>query len=467
MDGGDATIRKKLTRSFKIEHPTAELDIFNERIKKATFLLEPSEDAVRDAFSKRSEIPPVIISSQYPEDMGFSKKNVFSTINLRGDYFPFTKSDKELGLSEEAVLERRLGLKIKKSLKTMKSLAGAHALKADIYHLLFLERMGLDVIAGLFAFGTAGSGKSYAAECLAGEMDRYFVDADFPYIMSLPSPTRVMDDIFFFLEDEGQSRKYLMLIDEIEKMFDFQGRNFVAKQIFGKLLTKLNNIYAGKKGKILFFATANNITEILEYSPEFLRRGRFNRLYFIGYPKEEEATEVFEYYKKVNAVHRVNALANLYDKYKKGEVDEALDKLEPFFEKMEDESVSIEDLANHMTFDFSIKRSIRYFDTKYSSIKIAGGDRFIYSPPEIQAITEELQNKALIKLLEKGDLSVSLKEKSPFLVSLEEDAEFVMSVSENIIPLQLSASKGIEKQVSQSKYYGDSSLGKIAAFMVV
>ena len=467
LEGTDAEIKSKLCVAFKKEYPSSNHKDFNKKIEKCKFLLEASEDTIRDSFGVHSDVPNIVISSVYPEDRGFSKKNVFSIVSLRGEFFPFTKGDRELGLSEEAVLEMRLGLKIKKSRRTMKDLAGAHALKEDSFNLLFLEKMGLDVIAGIFAFGTAGSGKSYAAECLAGEMDRYFVDADFPYIMSLPSPTRVMDDIFFFLEDEQQKRKYLMLIDEIEKMFDFQGRNFIAKQIFGKLLTKLNNIYAGKKGQILFFATANNITEILEYSPEFLKRGRFNRLYFLGYPREIEAEEVFEYYKKVNFAHRKKALSLLYDRFNKGEIGKEMDLLKGFFEKVKDETISISELTDHMTLDFNIKRSIRFFDTKYGSIKIAGGDRFIYSPPEIQAITEELQNKALIMLLEKQEFEIDLKTKSPFFAALEVNDEFILSVSESIIPLQLSASKGIEKQVAQSKNYGNSDVGEITPFKVV
>ena len=467
MVGGDAEIRSKLLSAFIKEYPLANHEDFEKKLTGAAFLLEASEDTIRDSFMARPNVPSIVLSSIHPEDKGFSKKNVFSVISLRGEYFPFTKGDRELGLSEESVLEQRLGLKITKSNKTMKNIAGAHALKKDILYLLFLSRMKLDVIAGIFAFGTAGSGKSYAAECLAGEMGRYFVDADFPYIMSLPSPTRVMDDIFYFLEDPHSQREYLMLIDEIEKMFDFQGRNFVAKQIFGKLLTKLNNIYASKRGKILFFATANNITEILEYSPEFLRRGRFNRLYFLGYPKDVEAEEVFEYYKTVSFKQRKRALSELYDKFLAGDRGKEVEVLAKFFDKITAESLSISDLAEHMTLDFDTKKAIRFFDTKYGSIKVAGGDRFIYSPPEIQAITEELQNKALIALLEEENICEDLKMKSPLFVALEKNDTFILEVSESIIPLQLSAAKGIEKQVAQSKNYGNSDIGEISPFMVV
>ena len=73
------------------------------------------------------------------------------------------------------------------------------------------------------------------------------------------------------------------------------------KQMLGRLLTILNDINTPAceyKFNAIFFATANDLGSILANNPEFLRRGRWDELFFINLPTHEYAIEMFEIYFK-------------------------------------------------------------------------------------------------------------------------------------------------------------------------
>ena len=53
-----------------------------------------------------------------------------------------------------------------------------------------------------------------------------------------------------------------------------------------------------KNLKVLIFATANSLNSILEKQPAFLRRGRFDELFFVNLPNYEMARKIFEMYIK-------------------------------------------------------------------------------------------------------------------------------------------------------------------------
>lgn len=76
------------------------------------------------------------------------------------------------------------------------------------------------------------------------------------------------------------------------------------KRILGRLLSVLNdfNTEASEYDfNAIVFATANDLNTILDNNPEFLRRGRWDELFFINLPTHEYAQEIFNIYiKKLN-----------------------------------------------------------------------------------------------------------------------------------------------------------------------
>jgi len=455
--GEDEDIKTKITTLLKKEHPEMNIDF----IESAIFELEPSNKRLRKMISIKSKINLenlVVLSSRPPTQTYFKEYHPFVFIQLNGEHFPYTREELALNISKDKIIKEKLGLTILSTNKTLKKdMAGADWLMKDTLEMLELETYSLDSFSGLFFFGTAGAGKTHFAEALAGTTGRRLVLFDLPYFMSLPNPTKTIDDIFNFLQE--QDEKYLLLIDEIEKMFEFGGGSgsLVAKNVFGKLLTRLNMIYGDVNNKITFVATANNITDIMVNSPEFLRRGRFNRLYFLDYPDEEGSKSIFELYKMKNKDRVERMMQTNYTKYKNGNSQE-IKKLIPYFNEVSKGTYSLEELSQFFYIDFSIFSIYTFIESKYGKHKVSDADKFVYSPPEIRAVSEELQNQAFLRVLDENQEYEKLV---PEMGSkrFQTDDKFVLEVIGSIVPLQISARDGISKQISQSKTY----LGKDSA----
>ncbi len=82
-----------------------------------------------------------------------------------------------------------------------------------------------------------------------------------------------------------------MWIDEIEKAFarigESSGGGEVTTRLFGNFLTWLQE----KENTVFVVATANDISKFL---PEFLRKGRFDELFSVTFPIEDERKNIFK-----------------------------------------------------------------------------------------------------------------------------------------------------------------------------
>ena len=106
-------------------------------------------------------------------------------------------------------------------------------------------------------------------------------------------------------ESEENMRKALKLseaispcvlwIDEIEKAFSgvggTGGGSDVTTRLFGQLLTWMQE----KENTVFIVATANDISKI---PPEFLRKGRFDELFYVDFPNDEERRKIIEIHLK-------------------------------------------------------------------------------------------------------------------------------------------------------------------------
>ncbi len=83
----------------------------------------------------------------------------------------------------------------------------------------------------------------------------------------------------------------ILWIDEIEKAFagigESSGDGEVTTRLFGNFLTWLQE----KENTVFVVATANDISKI---PPEFLRKGRFDELFSVTFPTENERKNIFE-----------------------------------------------------------------------------------------------------------------------------------------------------------------------------
>ena len=82
----------------------------------------------------------------------------------------------------------------------------------------------------------------------------------------------------------------VLWIDEIDKAFAGaagQGDGGTTSRVFGTFITWL----AEKKSSVFVVATANNIQSL---PPEILRKGRFDEIFFVGLPSQEERAAIFD-----------------------------------------------------------------------------------------------------------------------------------------------------------------------------
>jgi SpoVK/Ycf46/Vps4 family AAA+-type ATPase len=147
---------------------------------------------------------------------------------------------------------------------------------------------GLPHPRGLLLVGIQGTGKSLTAKAIA-------------HHWHLPLLRLDVGRLFGGLVGESESRTRQMInlaealspcilwIDEIDKAFsgiEGKGDSGTTSRVFGTFITWL----AEKKTPVFVVATANNIQTL---PPEMLRKGRFDEIFFVGLPSQEEREAIF------------------------------------------------------------------------------------------------------------------------------------------------------------------------------
>jgi hypothetical protein len=150
------------------------------------------------------------------------------------------------------------------------------------------RQYGLPHPKGLMLVGIQGTGKSLTAKAIA-------------HHWHLPLLRLDVGRLFGGLVGESESRTRQMIqlaealapcvlwIDEIDKAFsgvDSRGDAGTTSRVFGTFITWL----AEKKSPVFVVATANNIQSL---PPEMLRKGRFDEIFFVGLPTQEERKSIF------------------------------------------------------------------------------------------------------------------------------------------------------------------------------
>ncbi|MEP0870819.1 AAA family ATPase [Trichocoleus desertorum AS-A10] len=150
------------------------------------------------------------------------------------------------------------------------------------------RQYGLPHPRGMLLAGIQGTGKSLTAKAIA-------------HHWHLPLLRLDVGRLFAGLVGESESRTRQMIqlaealapcvlwIDEIDKAFsgfDSKGDAGTTSRVFGTFITWL----AEKSSPVFVVATANNVQAL---PPEMLRKGRFDEIFFVGLPSQEERRAIF------------------------------------------------------------------------------------------------------------------------------------------------------------------------------
>jgi AAA+ superfamily predicted ATPase len=257
----------------------------------STVLCPSSVEEIKEGIIKGFDF----VHIDYPPEIF---KKIFPIIHVQNKFGVLTTQEKNAGIPESVALENRLGLSVIKSPCKMKDVGGAFGLKEFTKKLLAAEARGYKP-KGIFLVGVPGTGKTYFPKCFAGETNRLLVMLNLAMIMEYPEPIIKLNEVFKYLDNRAKiapDEKYILLIDEIEKMLTGSGK---AVNMLGRLLTVLNDLGTGASEyafNAIFFATANNLNAIIDTTPEFLRRGRWDELFFINLPLVPAAKDMFRLY---------------------------------------------------------------------------------------------------------------------------------------------------------------------------
>lgn len=212
------------------------------------------------------------------------------------------KDDKLLILKEKEQFIKKSGmLEIVNFSETIDDIGGLENLKdwlsrkAKVFaNLDKAIKFGVDVPKGIMIIGMPGCGKSLTAKATASLFEIPLVRLDVGRLLGK-----------YVGESEENMRKALKLseaispcvlwIDEIEKAFagvgEDGGGNDVTTRLFGQFLTWMQE----KENTVFIVATANDISKM---PPEFLRKGRFDELFFVDLPNGEERRKILDIHLK-------------------------------------------------------------------------------------------------------------------------------------------------------------------------
>lgn len=230
---------------------------------------------------------------------GLTKLEIDHVLNM------MIESKKNISIADRQVIIKEKGQIIKKSAilelidfkEQINDIGGLEGLKewlenkSKIFRKLDeAKKFGVDTPKGVLLVGMPGCGKSLAAKASARLFNAPLLRLDIgrllgKYVGESEHNMRVA------LKTAESISPCILWIDEIEKAFagidQSSGASDITKRLFGQFLTWLQE----KENTVFVVATANDISS---FPPEFLRKGRFDEVFFVDFPNQEERERIFE-----------------------------------------------------------------------------------------------------------------------------------------------------------------------------
>lgn len=278
---------------------------FPKELEKFITIIEmdyPEQSEIKEQIRNFSKEQCVSIQESLLEEMSMAFKGLteFEIDNLLAaaiaDDGMFTRSDLKLIFDQKQQMIMKSGILEMIQLKERpEDIGGLENLKS------WLERkskvfksinkaveFGVNMPKGVLIAGVPGYGKSLCAKVTAQMFEVPLLRLDMGKIMGK-----------YVGESEENMRKAIALaeaispcilwIDELEKAFaGVNGTgNEVTVRLFGTFLTWMQE----KTSSTFVVATANDITKL---PPELMRKGRFDEIFYVGLPNNDERRKIFE-----------------------------------------------------------------------------------------------------------------------------------------------------------------------------
>ncbi|MEQ9400666.1 MAG: AAA family ATPase [Longimicrobiales bacterium] len=184
------------------------------------------------------------------------------------------------------------------------------------------REFGLEFPRGVLLLGVPGCGKSLSAKAVATEWGLPLLKLD---------PSNLYNK--FIGESESNFKRAMaaaermapvvLWVDELEKAFASGGSEDggVSQRILGTFLSWMQE----RRGDVFVVATANDIQRL---PPEFLRKGRFEEIFFVDLPDAETRAEVFRIHlarrSKDPGAFDLDALASATEGFSGSEIEQVV-----------------------------------------------------------------------------------------------------------------------------------------------
>ncbi|KGF73028.1 ATPase AAA [Neosynechococcus sphagnicola sy1] len=243
-----------------------------------------------------------------------------------------TEEEVEIILSEKKQLIRRNGiLEYIEEDETIESVGGLEELKRWLKQRsnAFTERAreyGLPQPKGMLILGVPGCGKSMIAKTTSRLWGLPLLRLDMGRVYDGSMVGRSEANLRNALKTAESISPAILFIDELDKAFagsagsaDSDGGT--SSRIFGSFLTWMQE----KKSPVFVMATANRLERL---PGEFLRKGRFDEIFFVDLPNSEERQAIFQIHlsKRRQDISRfdLDQLANIADGFSGAEIEQGL-----------------------------------------------------------------------------------------------------------------------------------------------
>ncbi len=243
-----------------------------------------------------------------------------------------TESEVEIVLSEKKQLIRRNGiLEYIEEDETINSVGGLEELKGWLKQRsnAFTERArdyGLPQPKGMLILGVPGCGKSLIAKTTSRLWGLPLLRLDMGRVYDGSTVGRSEANLRSALKTAESISPVILFIDELDKAFAGGGGSGdsdggTSGRIFGSFLTWMQE----KKSPVFVMATANRVERL---PGEFLRKGRFDEIFFVDLPNSAERKDIFRIHlgKRRSEISRfdLEQLTKVSDGFSGAEIEQAI-----------------------------------------------------------------------------------------------------------------------------------------------
>ena len=176
-------------------------------------------------------------------------------------------------------------------MRPLDKVIGYNPIKKDLYRIIDVlnnpdkyAKLGVDISKGIMLEGEPGIGKTLMAMSVIEECNRK------SYIVRKDKPDGVfVDYIRETFENAINNAPSIILLDDIDKFANEDYSHRDAEEY----ITVQACIDSVKKEDVFIIATANNVRRLPN---SLLRSGRFDRVFYMNFPKGEDAKKIIEFY---------------------------------------------------------------------------------------------------------------------------------------------------------------------------